>query len=173
MPTSNSLFDKGLLRKEVLLNQQIEKSLVEAQLSNLQAQVAHLRQTMGELDIKMGDLKGELSERQTLAELQETSQRLREIETSIGPARKILQVKAEAASSDSDEAEYTIFISRARDGRMVTFEATDETMLSPGDVVEVKLKRRDSRRRVVPCRPKPCEVGPDFIRRSRRNTDVG
>jgi hypothetical protein len=27
---------------------------------------------------------------------------------------------------------------------MVTFEATNDTTLSPGDVVEVKLKRRDA-----------------------------
>jgi polysaccharide export outer membrane protein len=136
------LFGKGLLRKEVLLNQQIERSLVEAQISNLEAQVAHLRQTMGELDVKLGDLKAAFV-RQTLGELQDTSQRLREIETSIGPARKILEVKAVAASDDADdEPEYSILISRARDGRMVTFEATNETTLSPGDVVEVKLKRR-------------------------------
>jgi polysaccharide biosynthesis/export protein len=138
------LFGKGLLRKEVLLNQQIEKALVEAQLSNLEAQVAHLRQTMGELDVKLADLNA-ANERQTLGELQETSQRLLETETSIGPARKILAVKAEAASGEAgDEPEYRMLISRARDGRMVTFEATNETTLSAGDVVEVKLKRRDA-----------------------------
>jgi len=137
------LFGKGLLRKEVLLNQQIEKALVEAQLSNLEAQVAHMGQTMGELDVKLGGLKAAY-ERETLRELQDTSQRLLEIETSIGPARKILHVKADAASGDSDEPEYLILISRAHDGRMVTFEATNDTTLSPGDVVEVKLKRRTS-----------------------------
>jgi polysaccharide biosynthesis/export protein len=137
-----SLFDKGLLRKEVLLNQQIEKALVEAQLSNLEAQVAHQRQTMGELDVKLSDLKAGF-ERQTLVELQQTSQHLLETENSIGPARKILEVKAEAASDDGDQPTYAIFISRVRDGRMITFETTDEAILSPGDVVEVKLKRRD------------------------------
>lgn len=136
------LFGKGLLRKEVLINQQIEKSLVEAQLSNLEAQVAHLRQNMGELDVKLGDLKA-AHERQTLTELQDASQRLAEIENSIAPARKLLEVKAQAAESDADESGYTILISRVRDGRLVTYEATNETMLSPGDVVEVKLKRRE------------------------------
>ena len=59
------IFGKGLLRKEVLINQRIEKALVEAQLSTLEAQVAHLGQTMGELDVKLGDLKATF-ERQTL-----------------------------------------------------------------------------------------------------------
>ena len=140
------LFSKGLLRKEILLNQQIEKSLVEGQISNLEAQVARLRQNLGDLDVRLGDVRASYL-RQILAELQDTSQRLREVETSLGPTRRLLLVKAQAAGSNGDDAEYTIHISRVRDGAMVTFDATKETMLSPGDVVEVKLKRRvpDSR----------------------------
>jgi polysaccharide export outer membrane protein len=135
------LFSKGLLRKEVLQNQQIEKSLVEGQIFAFEAQVAGLRQRTGELDVKLGDLKANYL-RQTLAELQETSQRLREVETSLGPVRRLLEVKARGVGGEVDESEYTIRISRVRDGAMVTFDATEETMLSPGDVVEVKLKRR-------------------------------
>lgn len=137
------LFRKGLLRKDVLLNQQIQRTLVEGQMSNLQAQVARLRQNMGELEIKLGDVKANYL-RQTLAELQDTSQRLRDVETSIGPARRLLAVKSQGAAGDVDEPEYTIRISRVHDGGMVTVDATGETMLSPGDVVEVKLKRRRS-----------------------------
>ena len=137
------LFSRGLLRKEILLNQQIEKSLVEGQISSLEAQVARLRQTLGDLDVKLGDVRAYYL-RQILAELQDTSQRLREVETSLGPARRLLLVKAQAAGSNGDDAEYTIHISRVRDGALVTFDATKETMLSPGDVVEVKLKRRVS-----------------------------
>lgn len=138
-----SLFDKGLLRKDVLLNQQIEKSLVEGQVSNLQAQVARLRQTMGDLDIRLGDVKANYL-RQNLTELQDATQRLRDVETSIGPARRLLQVKAQGADADVDDSDYSIRISRVRNGGMVTFDATEETMMSPGDVVEVKLKRHIS-----------------------------
>ena len=108
------LFRKGLLRKEVLLNQQIEKSLVEGQISNLEAQVARLRQNLGDLDIRLGDVKAGYSA-ETLTELQDASRRLREVETSLGPARRLLQVKAQGAGSNTDDAEYTIRISRVRD----------------------------------------------------------
>ena len=138
-----SLFDKGLLRKDVLLNQQIEKSLVEGQVSNLQAQVARLRQTMGDLDIRLGDVKANYL-RQNLTELQDATQRLRDVETNIGPARRLLQVKAQGADGDVDDSDYSIRISRVRNGGMVTFDAAEDTMLSPGDVVEVKLKRHIS-----------------------------
>jgi len=136
------LFSKGIIRKEVLLNQQIEQTLVQSQLSNLEAQVAHLRQTMGELDVKLGDVKATYV-RQVLGELQETTQRLREIDTTLGPARKLLDIKADGASEVADEADYLILISRVEQGRIVHFDATSETTLLPGDVVEVKRKPRD------------------------------
>ena len=137
------LAGKRLLRKDVLVNQQIQKTLVEGQMSNLQAQVARLQQNMGDLDVRLSDVKANYV-RQTLLELQETSQRLREVETSLGPARRLLLVKAQGAGGDVDQAEYSIRVSRVRDGGMTTVDATDETMLSPGDIVEIKLKRRDS-----------------------------
>ena len=132
------LFKKGYLRKDLLVNQQIEKTAVESQLSNLEALVARLRQAMGDLDYKLGETKA-IYERQVLLELQETSQRLRAIETIFGSARKLRDVRAEEASGAAGE-EYTVTISRVRDGRLAEFDATNETMLSPGDVVEVKRK---------------------------------
>jgi hypothetical protein len=138
-----TLFAKGLLRKDVLLNEQIQKTLVEGQMANLEAQVARLRQNMGDLEVRLGDIKSNYL-RQTLQELQDTSQRLRDVEMSLGPAKRLLSVKAQGAGGDVDETEYTIRISRVRDGGMITFDATDETMLSPGDLVEVTIKRHVS-----------------------------
>ena len=138
----DSLFRKGFLRKEVVLNQQIEKTLVQSQVSSLEAQVAHLRQNMGDLDVKLGDVKATYV-RQVLGELQETAQRLRGIETTLGLARKLRNIKAEAVSGVTDEADYVVLISRLEQGRMVSFDATSETTLLPGDIVEVKLNRRD------------------------------
>jgi polysaccharide export outer membrane protein len=137
------LFRKGLLRKDVLLNEQIQKTMVEGQISNFEAQLARLRQNAGELDIKLGDIKANYL-RQILSELQDTSQRLREVDVSLGPTRRLLEIKAKATRGDVDESENTISISRVRDGAMVTFDATEDMMLSPGDVVEVKLKPRVS-----------------------------
>jgi len=154
------LFAKGFLRKEVLLNQRIEKTLVQAQLSNLEAQVAHLRQTMGDLDVKLGDLKATYL-RQVLVELQETTQRLRQIETTLSPARKLLDIKAEGATEVTDESDYVILISRVKQGRLVNFDATSETTLLPGDVVEVKRKGRDPRDMESPATEAARDLGLD------------
>ena len=134
-----TLFGKGLLRKDVLINQRIEKALVQAELSRLEGQVANLRRTMGDLDVNIEGVNASYS-RQTLSELQDTSQRLREIEAVIGTARKLRDVKAEYTNIRSDEPYYTILISRTSVSGMVTFKATEETILEPGDVVEVKFK---------------------------------
>jgi polysaccharide biosynthesis/export protein len=136
------LFRKGMLRKEVLTNQQIEKTLVQTQVSNLEGQLARLRRDKSEVDAKLGDVKA-IYTRQVLAELQETTQRLREIQTTLGLARKLRDLKAEAASGvtgEEDEEDYVILISRLEQGRMVKLDATNETTLLPGDVVEVKRK---------------------------------
>lgn len=133
-----ALFGKGLLRKEVLINQQIEKSLVEGQISNLEAQIAHLRQTMGDLDVRLTETKASYL-RQTLTELQDTVQRLHEVDANLDPARRLLRVRAQGAG-DFDDSDYIIRISRLRDGGMITFDVTGDTMVLPGDVVEVKLK---------------------------------
>ena len=75
------LFKKGNLTKTLLLNQQIEKTLVQSQVSALQAEVVRLRREMGELDEKLINLKAAY-EKQILQQLQATSQRLHEVETS-------------------------------------------------------------------------------------------
>ena len=131
------LFQHGNLRKEVLTNQQIEKTLVHSQLSNLEAQVARLRQTKGDIEVKLSDVKANYL-RQVLGELQDTTQRLRVIDATLGYARKVRDVKAEAASGVTDGTEYVISISRRERGRMINFDASDDTPLLPGDVVEVK-----------------------------------
>jgi polysaccharide export outer membrane protein len=154
------LFAKGFLRKEILTNQRIEKTLVQSQVSNLEAQVAHLRQTMGDLDVKLGDVKATYV-RQVLEQLQQTTQHLREIETTLGPARKLLDIKAEGASEVTDESDYVILISRVKQGRLVNFDATSDTTLMPGDVVEVKRKGRDPRDMESPATEAARDLGLD------------
>jgi polysaccharide export outer membrane protein len=140
------LFRKGILRKEELTNQQIEKTLVQTQVSNLEGQLARLRRDKAELDYKLSDVKATHTQK-VLAELQEATQHLREIQTTLGSARKLRDLKAEAASGvtgEEDEEDYVILISRLEQGRMVNFDATNETTLLPGDVVEVKRKKLDT-----------------------------
>jgi len=98
---------------------------------------------MGDLNVKVEEVKANY-QRQILGDLQEASQRLREIEAMIGTSRKLRDVRAEYASIRSgDKPEYIILINRTSGSGTVALNATDETLLEPGDVVEVKLKRQE------------------------------
>jgi polysaccharide export outer membrane protein len=162
------LVDKGLVRKPELTQQQIEKSLVQAEVSRLQGEIAHLRQNAGDLDIKQEEIKANYK-RQILTELQETSQRLLGINATLGTARQIRNIKAQKAAFGDDGPNYTIIITRAEQSGAVTFNATADTKIEPGDVIEVRFVRRDP---IVPgateaalnpqraCRMAPRPLGP-------------
>jgi hypothetical protein len=95
---------------------------------------------MGDLDVRLGEIKA-TQLRETLVQLQDTTERLRQVELNLGPAHRLLKVRAQSAANDVDEADYAIRISRVEDGGLITFDVTGEAVLLPGDVVEVRLKR--------------------------------
>ena len=136
------LVNRGLVRKPELIGQQIEKSLVQAEVSRLQGEIAHLQQNAGELEVKQEEVKANYK-RQVLTELQETSQHLLDIDATLGTARQLRNLKAQKVGFGDEEPNYTILITRAEQSGTGTFNATEDTKLEPGDVVEVKLNRRD------------------------------
>jgi polysaccharide export outer membrane protein len=136
------LVDRGLMRKPELTGTQIEKALVQAEVSRLQGEIAHLQQNAGELEIKQEEIKTNYK-RQVLTELQETSQRLLDINSTLGTAREIRNLKVRKAAFGDDEPNYSIIITRTEQSGSVKFDATADTKIEPGDVVEVKFNRHD------------------------------
>ena len=136
------LVDRGLVRKPELTEQQIQRSLVQAEVSRLQGEIARLQQNAGELEVKQEEVKANYK-RQVLNELQETSQRLLDINATLGTARQIRNLKVQQAAFGDDEPNYTIIVTRTEQSGSVTFNATADTKIEPGDVIEVKFIRRD------------------------------
>ena len=132
------LVNRGLVRKPELTEQQIAKSLVQAEVSRLQGEIARLQQNAGELEVKQEEVKANYK-RQVLTELQETSQRLLDIDATLGTARQIRNIKVRKAAFGDDEPNYTIIITRTEQSGTVTFNATADTKIEPGDVIEVKF----------------------------------
>jgi len=127
---------RGYVRKPVVTDAQIQKSLVQAELSRLQADLAHLRQNMGDLEVRKEEVKANYM-RQTLTDLQDTSQRLLEIDATLDTARQLRHLRAREIGFSADE-EYTVRVTRTRPDNVVAFNATEDTELEPGDVVEIK-----------------------------------
>ena len=85
----------------------------------------------GELEVKQEEVKANYK-RQVLNELQETSQRLLDINATLGTARQIRNLKVQQAAFGDDEPNYTIIVTRTEQSGSVTFNATADTKMSQG-----------------------------------------
>jgi len=132
---------KGLVRTYVLNEQQREEARASAEVARLEAEVANLDRQMGDLDIRIEEAKASFR-RQVMRDLHDTIQSLREVEVTLRTSRELLDYRAEDAGiAEGVEANTTILISRTdQQGAATTFEAGYDTLLKPGDVVEVKRK---------------------------------
>jgi polysaccharide biosynthesis/export protein len=132
---------KGLVRTSVLNEQQREEARASAEVARLEAGVANLDRQMGDLDIRIEEAKASFG-RQVMRDLHETIQNLREVEVTLQTSRALLDYRAEDAGiTEEVEANTTILISRTdQQGVATTFDAGYDTLLKPGDVVEVKRK---------------------------------
>jgi hypothetical protein len=103
------------------------------------AEIARIHREIGEIDIRSLEIENAYK-RQVTAELADTVQQLREAEVSFVAARDMLDLRV-ADRTDGYQGksrQYKVTIIRT-DGRETrTFRASDDTLLSPGDVLEVK-----------------------------------
>jgi polysaccharide biosynthesis/export protein len=132
---------KGLVRTSVLNEQQREEARAMAEVARLEAELADLDRQMGDLDIRIDDAKATFKG-EVMKDLHETIQNLREVQVTLQTSRELLEYRAEDAGvAEGGEDNTTIMISRADDhGATDTFKADYDTLLQPGDVVEVKRK---------------------------------
>ena len=126
---------RGYVRKPLVIEQQILKSSTQAELARLEAELAHLRQNMGDLQVRKEEIKAAYK-RQILSDLQDTSQRLLNIDATLGTARQLRHLRAQEIEFSAEE--YAVRVTRTRPDNVTTLNATDDTKLEPGDVVEIK-----------------------------------
>jgi polysaccharide biosynthesis/export protein len=146
---------RGLTRNQVINEELREKARTEAEVSRLEAQLARLQQNMGDIDVRIEDVRASYR-RQIATEMQDTLQRLRETEVTLGTARELRDVLAqEGGSEDSIDVRHTIVITRTRQRGVTSFRATSDTLLEPGDVIEVMKRRRHEGDRSTPLPAEP------------------
>ena len=137
----NDYKSKGLVRTYVVNEQQREEARASAEVAKLDAGLASLDRQMGDLDIRIDEAKASFR-RRVMNELHETIQNLREIEVTLHTSRELLDYRAEDAGiTEGVEESTTVFISRTdHAGATTTSKANYDTLLKPGDVIEVKRK---------------------------------
>ena len=118
-----------------------EQARNEGNLSRFEAEIQRLELGLGEIDIKVQDAHN-LFTRRVMAELQDTRAKLQEIEATLPTARGIrdlkLQVTGGVAGINAERPRLSIAIVRSRGNEATTLNATEATLLEPGDVVEVR-----------------------------------
>lgn len=132
-------FQKRIVREDEMNKQRVMQANAQAEVARSEAKIARLNADLGDLDVKIGELKATFN-RQILTELEKALQDLRDADTALVTARAFRRVKAQDIGRSGSDATMTVHITRFNDGKPVTFKATGNTVLEPGDVVEVKLE---------------------------------
>ena len=140
---------RGLVRTYVLNEQQREEARAGSDVARLEAEIAALERQKGDLDIRIEEANAAFR-RQITTTLQETLQNLREIEVTLHTSRELRDYRAEDAGiKDEEDTKTIILISRTSPQGPTIFNATYDTMVEPGDVIEVKRKMARSMDRPV------------------------
>ena len=136
-----TLQGKGLGIISIGIELEREQARNEGNLSRFEAEIRRLELGLGEIDIKVQDAHN-LFTRRVMAELQDTRAKLQEIEATLPTARGIrdlkLQVTGGVAGINAERPRLSIAIVRSRGNEATTLNATEATLLEPGDVVEVR-----------------------------------
>ena len=147
---SNQLTDmeqlqsKGLSLRSREVALQREQAAVDSNISRYRSELARLAVTIGELDIKLYDSQNNYK-RRILAELDDVRRKVQEIDTTMPTAREVRDVRSQQVANASGIGQaaptYRILLSRTMSDEVKTLTVTGQTLLQPGDVVEVKRLR--------------------------------
>jgi polysaccharide biosynthesis/export protein len=110
----------------------------EANVWRLLSDVSRLQMQSGDLDFKIQEVEAAFK-RQVATELQETRDRLNELEVTLPAAVRIRDVKLQYAGGTAAQgAKHLISITRTQNGHAVVLDANETTPVEPGDVIDVK-----------------------------------
>jgi polysaccharide biosynthesis/export protein len=131
----SKLVKQGLGLANAELQFKITEANYENELWKLTAQVSRLEMDTGDLDLKIHEAEASFK-KQIITELRDVRERLRELDVTLPSARKVRAAKLQQVGAG--EAARSISVTRARDGEVTVFQATETTSLDPGDVIDVK-----------------------------------
>ena len=126
----------GLMRAETMLQLQLGLASKESNVWRLEADLSRLKVTIGEIAIRLQDAEN-IYKRQVLTDLQDVTRRLLENNAAEPTAKEILAVKSDTSIGRANSLR-SIVITRIRDDNVTLVSATEESVVEPGDVIEVK-----------------------------------
>jgi polysaccharide export outer membrane protein len=132
------LFKQGLGTQNNDFQYRVLEANQEAAVWRLLSDVSRLQMQSGELDVKIQEVEAAFK-RQVATELQQTRDRLNELEVTLPAAVRIRDVKFRyAGGAAGQRGKYLISITRTQNGHAVILDANETTQVEPGDVIDVK-----------------------------------
>jgi len=133
-------------RTEVAL--QREQAVLDSNISTYRSELARLAVTVGDIDIRIQDTQNNY-ERRILGELQDARTRLQEIDASLPSAREVRELRLQQAGNttafDALAASRRIVVTRTINNQVKQMDVAEDTLLEPGDVVDIKKVRTRER----------------------------
>lgn len=143
----NKLATTGHGLRTVQVERERDYARTQGEAARLRAELAKSETALGELTLRLRELDTTYM-RRVVIELQETRQKILEVERSLPTAREIAESRRRrlVASQGSDAgADWDIRITRQAGLTPATFEAKFETTLQPGDIVQIAPKARSAK----------------------------
>lgn len=140
----NKLATTGHGLRTVQVERERDYARTQGEAARLRAELAKSETALGELTLRLRELDTTYMRRVVL-ELQETRQKILEVERSLPTAREIAESRRRrviASQGSSVAADWDIQVTRQAGLTPVTLQAKFETPLQPGDIVQVAPKTR-------------------------------
>ncbi|CAA2100732.1 hypothetical protein MBUL_00819 [Methylobacterium bullatum] len=152
------LISNGLARRYQGIELQREEARNKGTIARLNSELARLDLAIGDLALRGQELT-DTYHRRILAELQDVTTRLTEVEMQLPSAREIREARLQSggtlgAASPGSPAR-KVFITRAVGERTETFEANERALLQPGDIIDVRREPPTSPIRTSLALPEP------------------
>lgn len=134
------LQQNGLARYDIMIQLQLNAATKESMIGRLEGEKSRLRSGIGELELRVQDA-GQEYIRLASAERLDVSQKLSEIEASIPLAQQARRARLrEVGGNSTIGIKHQFFISRIKDGATQTVEVSDNDLIEPGDIIEVRTE---------------------------------
>jgi len=140
----NKLATTGHGLRTVQVERERDYTRTQGEAARLRAELAKSETALGELTLRLRELDTTYMRRVVL-ELQDTRQKILEVERSLPTAREIAESRRRrvvASEGSGAAADWDIRITRQAGLTPVTLQAKFETTLQPGDIVQVAPKAR-------------------------------
>lgn len=152
LKTVDNLVSKGLSTGTTLSDLQFRQGQAQGNMYKLEGELARVNEALGGVDLKIWENENTRRAR-TLNEIREAEARLQETEISLTSAKELLQLRRkQSGKTQTVDETPTIYygkLVRADATEAVTITINEETVLRPGDILEVRMAQRPAEKAVL------------------------